>query len=70
MFSMFVIVWFNVRVIGNVALLVAIGRTTRLVPLLYTQLTEAYVQVPVPLTIFRTNSKFDRNWERSSLKYA
>ena len=25
--------------------------------------------VPVPLTIFRSNSKFEQNWERSSLKY-
>ena len=24
---------------------------------------------PVPLTIFRSNSKFDQNWERSSFKY-
>ena len=26
-------------------------------------------QAPVPLTIFRSNSKFDQNWERSSFKY-
>ena len=26
-------------------------------------------QAPVPLTIFRSNLKFDQNWERSSFKY-
>ena len=27
-------------------------------------------QAPVPLTIFWSSSKFDQNWESSSLKYA
>ena len=27
-------------------------------------------QAPVPLTIFRSNSKFDKNWERSDLNNA
>ena len=33
------------------------------------QYTWMHHLAPVPLTIFRSNSKFDQNWERSSLKY-
>ena len=37
-------------------------------PLLFTQ-PFSQAQAPVPLSIFRSNSKFDQNWKDSSLKY-